>query len=750
MKKLLAAAVIMAATSFHIAAQNYTWNSVPIVGGGFVSGIVMHPTKPGLRYCRTDMGGAYRWDKEQGCWIQLLDWLGMDDNNLQGVESIAVDPNNPDALYMACGTNQDSPVQSILISHDRGKSFRRVDVPFSMSGNGNGRGNGERMMVDPTDGKIIYMGTRSDGLWRSTDRGESWHPVLSFPDITPIPDPETVRGHFAWHRRPVGIVAVQFYISPAGEKTIFAAVSLMGRDNLYMSADGGESWQPVPGHPQQYMPTHMAVSTDGALVLTYADNPGPWQPYDGAVWKYDISHRKWTDISPIKIKKGEKAGFGYLAVSVDPRNPKHMICSTHYLGGNHGYRQEELFHTMDGGKSWQDIYNGHYTDDASIAPYAAIAPLHWMFDIEIDPFNSDHALTTSGFGGWETHNLTDISRGEDVRFSLMSRGIEETVPLSLYAPPSGVRIISGVGDYGGFTHESLTEVDRRGTHANPYFANCNSVTGAWLIPELIVRSGTPFQGQAGAIGLSYSTDGGRSWTMAISAPEPDSRNGNVAVSADGSAWIWTPDRKLPYLTTDRGASWTPCTGLPKGIRVEADKVNPDKFYAVDVVARRIYRSTDAGRSFTADSLVLPFSRPVMKNAMGRIDRGDTRGGQDRIYTVPGREGDIWLAAYDGLYRSPDIESLQFSHLDKVTEIHAFGLGVGPTPEAYPSLYLIGTVNGQYGFFRSDDQARTWERINDDTHQYGKVLLITGDWHEHGRAYVGTHGRGLITGAPDKH
>lgn len=32
---------------------SYEWKSVPIVGGGFVDGIVFHPEAPGVRYCRT-------------------------------------------------------------------------------------------------------------------------------------------------------------------------------------------------------------------------------------------------------------------------------------------------------------------------------------------------------------------------------------------------------------------------------------------------------------------------------------------------------------------------------------------------------------------------------------------------------------------------------------------------------------------------------------------------------------------------
>ena len=54
---------------------SYEWKSVPIVGGGFVDGIVFHPEAPGIRYCRTDMGGAYRWDAASCQWTPLLDWI---------------------------------------------------------------------------------------------------------------------------------------------------------------------------------------------------------------------------------------------------------------------------------------------------------------------------------------------------------------------------------------------------------------------------------------------------------------------------------------------------------------------------------------------------------------------------------------------------------------------------------------------------------------------------------------------------
>src|SRR5579862_2467447 len=163
--------------------QPYTWKSVQMVGGGFVDGIVFHPTAKGVAYARTDIGGAYRWDARARRWQPILDWLPLKDTNLMGVESIALDPLNGNKVYLACGmyTNASSPNAAILRSDDQGRTFRRADLPFKMGGNEDGRGNGERLSVDPNDGKVLYFGSRHDGLWRSSDGAVSWRKVEPFP-----------------------------------------------------------------------------------------------------------------------------------------------------------------------------------------------------------------------------------------------------------------------------------------------------------------------------------------------------------------------------------------------------------------------------------------------------------------------------------------------------------------------------------------------------------------------------------------
>lgn len=747
--KLIPSLLLALGLTATAAAQEYQWESVPIVGGGFVPGIIFHPTAPGVRYCRTDMGGAYRWNDTDRRWEQLLDWVSLNEANLQGVESIAIDPNDPLHVMMACGTYTRTN-GSMLTSHDGGKTWLRTDVPFGMGGNENGRGNGERLMIDPQNPSIAYMGTRGDGLWRTLDDGRTWDRVLSFPDVREKID---IHDNTNWDRGS-GVIAVVF-----DQGKIFAAVSLMGRDNLYVSSDKGETWQPVAQHPSALRPTHMVLSTDHKLYLSYADSAGPSNMKDGAVWCYDIDQNLWKDITPLRPEPADGFTFGYAAVSVDQQNPKHLIASTHCLWGKRGNHEDEIFRSTDGGKKWTPVFKHGFEYDYSVAPYIKMAPLHWMFDIEIDPLNPDHAMFTTGFGGWETWNLSACEKkGGKVIWSLFSNGIEETVPLELFAPTQGARLLSGVGDYGGFTHDDITRPVPQGSNYYPYFSNTDGITAAWHDQLLCVRVGEVFHGKPGQLPVSWSADGGHEWQMCKSVPVEKAHHGHIAVSADGKTWIWTPERELPYYTTDRGESWTAVQGLPKNIKVIADKENSNRFYAVDVVLQKLYVSEDQGHNFVTRDLQLNGYVPIFWDAAGfpsRSGRGDNRGGQDRVYATPGHEGDLWIAAYDGLYRlqlpanaTQSADRLLPTPFSQVKTLYAFGFGKGLT-DAYPSLYIIGVVNGQYGFFRSDDQARSWTRINDDAHQYGLVLHIIGDMQEYGRVYVGTHGRGIVTGAPSK-
>ncbi|MEX0988502.1 MAG: exo-alpha-sialidase [Bacteroidales bacterium] len=725
-------------------ASPYTWKNVTTVGGGFVPGIIFHPTEPAVRFCRTDMGGAYRWNGDDSRWEPLLDWLSYNEMNLMGVESIALDPSDPDRVYLACGTytNPNVPDGAILWSEDRGETFHRTDLPFKMGGNENGRGNGERMMVDPNNPDILYLGTRKNGLWRSTDRAKNWSQVSSLPDVKETP-PEVPEGENRWRAMQhmgSGIVFVLFDPESGNQgksQVIYAGVSLSGRDNLFVSRDGGTTWQPVPGHPRDYRITHGIMASNGNLFVTYGDNPGPATMRNGAVWKLNTGTGVWTDITPDRPDPEENREFGYAAVSVDASNPEFLVVTTYHRYSAGG---EEIFRSLDGGGTWNPVFAGGVEFDYSKAPYIRHTGVHWMFDIEIDPLDPDHALFTTGYGGHETFNLTASDRGETVVWHIMSTSIEETVPLELLSPPSGGQVITAIGDYCGFMHEDLDRPVPGGCFENPHFGNTNGIACAELKPEILVRVGIEAANPPDQ-NIGFSLDGGKSWQPTATMPEPESRHGHIAVCADGSSWIWTPQRSPVFVTTDQGTTWTKAEGVPADLRVIADKVDPSIFYSLDLFNGKLYTSSDGGLHFTGQSLELTNGIPE-----NRSGRGDGRGGQDRLYATPGKKGDLWLAAFDGLYHSPN-SGIDFSLKSGVEEIHAFGFGREAPGSDDPALYLVGNVGGTRGFFRSDDFANSWVRINDDAHEYGLVMHITGDPKKYGRVYVGTHGRGTIYGDP---
>ncbi len=736
----------------------YNWKNVQIVGGGLVDGVIFDPTAADVRYARTDMGGAYKWNATSRRWQPILDWVPYVDRNLMGVESIAIDPSDPHRVYLACGTytNPTTPDGAVLRSDDGARTFQRADVPFKFGGNEDGRGNGERMAVDPSDGHILYLGTRHNGLWRSADRGVTWERVTSFPDVTEAPAamPAVVPGETPqqrWRRMPIrgdGIVFVKFAPTPddhgKATRTIFVGVSLMGRPNLFVSHDAGATWQPIAGEPTQYRPTRAALAGDGVLYLAYGNAPGPSPMTDGAVWKLDTHTGQWTDITPDHPVAGKRE-FGYAAVSVDAHHPQWIIASSfnRYRSGG-----EDLFRSTDGGKTWKGIFTdlgGQF--DYSAAPYVKPTAIHWLFDIEIDPNNSNHAVFTTGYGGWETFDLTAADRGQPTHWIDFAPGIEETVALDLASPAQGAHLISAIGDYGGFTHWDLDKPAPEGSSAPPRMGNTTAVEAAALHPEVVVRVGESAEHKPGG-NIGYSLDGGRSWQATSASPAPGSRAGSIAVSADGTTWVWTPDRSLPFVTHDHGATWLPAGGLSLGQRVIADPLNPHVFYALSLRDAKLCRSTDDAATFTAVSTNLT---PI---AASRDARGDARGGQDRLYATPGSTGDLWFSAFDGLYHVQLAPSLSngvlFTHLAGVDEIHALGFGKAAPGSRSPALYLVGTVHGQPGIFRSVDRARTWKRINDDRHQWGLVLQIAGDPRIFGRVYVGTHGRGIFYGDPAQH
>ena len=59
-------------------AQQWTWNEVNLSGMGWVTGVVVCPAAPYQMYAKTDVGGAYRYDRANHKWVQMMDSFTLD------------------------------------------------------------------------------------------------------------------------------------------------------------------------------------------------------------------------------------------------------------------------------------------------------------------------------------------------------------------------------------------------------------------------------------------------------------------------------------------------------------------------------------------------------------------------------------------------------------------------------------------------------------------------------------------------
>ncbi len=705
------------------ASEPYQWRNVSIGGGGFVTGLIAHPRAKNLIYARTDVGGAYRWDENSQHWIPITDSFGLAD--FTGIESLALDPNDTNRVYLAAGIYEFTR-SAIFRSDDQGRTWQRTDVPFKMGGNETGRFNGERLVVSPADGNLLFFGSRRDGLWKSIDRGATWNPVASFPKIAaPALSANTPRRFF---NRAVGIVCVLF-----DSQTIYAAVSAT-ETNFFYSTDGGDHWQPVSGQPIGLRPNHVVLAADGILYLSYGKEPGPNQMTDGAVWKFNPASKSWTawtDITPLKSPEDGQP-FGYGTVAVDAQNPAVLLTSTFCRWKQH----DEIERSTNAGASWSPLF-ADASWDYSRAPYAGGIKPHWIGSITIDPLDSNRAWFTTGYGVWSCTNLAAADSGAPTRWNFSDDGFEETVPLALASPSTGAHLLSGVGDIDGFLHDDLDVSPSQGSYAGPHFTSTEDLAFAAGNPQIVVRSGSP---RTNSLHVALSTDGGKNWRLLTSEPSPDVPGGALAISSDGRTIVVTKRRSAPELTADAGKTWNKCAGLAPDVRPVADSVNASRFYAFDQNTGTLYASTNGAASFSPTKFTAPFTpTPRGQGGFGVPDA--------TLTTTRGLEGDLWLACgTNGLWHSTDAGQ-SFAKIENVNAALAFGCGKAAPQGKSPALFLFGKIASQMGIFRSDDSGLTWLRLNDAEHQFGWITRLTGDPRVFGRVYLATSGRGIIYGEP---
>ncbi|HEV8692254.1 MAG TPA: sialidase family protein [Ideonella sp.] len=694
--------------------QPYAWRNLPFGGGGFVSAIVLHPRRPGLAYLRCERGGVYRRDGHDQAWVPLLDHLGGADADLASVLAVALDPRDPERVFLACGdtTGEWSRKGAVMASSDRGATWTVHEQPFRLGGGEGGRGSGERLQVDPQDGRVLVLGTTRDGLLKSSDGGARFS-ALGLP------------------ARQVSLVL----FDPAGAGQVFYAGSV-DKPGLYITRDGGASFKREEGAPDQ-VPQRAAFMPDGTLVVSFAAG-GEWPPNPGGlrgggVWKRSPGGA-WADITPSR-PPGRPYAYGALDVDARGRIVTSMLLESWDGAG------DELYLSADGGAHWTAL-SARSAHDTRGHPWLAArragAPGlgHQIADARFDPADAERLLYGTEYGLWSTASLGAAqSEGQRVQWRFDVAQIEQAQALALHSPSGGVMLFAGMGrGLGGGAWEDAAKAPDTGLF-RPCRDASPSVDTAWAAPRIVART------TEGGTGGAVSLDGGASWTpFGPQSLVKDARGGHVAVSAKGGSLVWAPPRQPAMVSLDRGRSWRECKGWPATRDAElvpvAEKNAEGVFYVLDFTRGQVLVSVDAGQNFALSLTGLPELNPSWQRGF--------------IVSAPGALRDLWIGLPDALVHVGGVDERPRT-VKRVIGAERLALGKAAPGASYPSVYLAGRLATSAGteltgLFRSDDAGASFRQIDNARQRFGGVVSLAADPLEHGVVYVGSRGRGIFVGS----
>lgn len=756
----------------------YSFRSLSVPGGGFVTGFVFHPSEQ-LLYARTDIGGIYNFDYDRKQWFPLNTDLTEFQHHLTRPLSIAVAYENPDMLFAMCGDSWSDHISggrkgssAFLVSCNRGASFTEKAVPFHVNGNSPARGSGERLTY--RNGRLFF-GSQENGLWFSDNLGDSWSRT-AFPEIN-------CAFVFAHPEKDILI------ISCTGE------ACADGNDRghtLFASYDNGESFSelttPLPLNDERC--DYNGFVADGiayygnkiyiTFTHSYKTSFGRWNSYtcdngggfDGRVFVYEIRDGRVEfseDITPVwgdfrDANTERKLPFGMGGIDVYKNNI--VICS---VGG----RGDGVFISHDGGKSYDIIKSTDIDRFVIDVPYqkpeynGGRLPLHWMSNLRIDPNNPDWAVFTTGTGPFAVENITSGSP----RITSLSYGMEETVHLNIYGIPSGKnKVIDIVGDLGGFAFRELDKPCENSfaDENNHRYITCINADFVPDNPDVFVASARGNWTGHTKGGVILTRDGGDSFRhigypinisekldeLIDAIKKPNTNSGWTAISSDGKVILWTLAEKWRFLPAYGAVRYDTetkcftkikifnCTGediseSSEQIKLFSDRTDSSLFYGFGDNGQ-LYLSRDKGVSFHQCHTPENFPKCRMSGFDG------FKGGEIRF--LPHEKGVCYAALMShGLWRIHFDNTVTAERItDEGDFVKSVGFGKGDN-DRIPALYISGTLFSEYGFWRSFDMGESWARFNTDEQMYGPITSMDGDFRKKGRMYVATGFMGALYG-----
>ncbi len=191
--------------------------------------------------------------------------------------------------------------------------------------------------------KIVYVGTASGGVWKTTNNGTTWEPVFDKEGVSTIGD---------------------ITIAPSDPAVVWVGTgepnnrqSSSWGDGIYKSLDAGKTWQKMGLAATHHIgrivihPRNPEVVYAAAIGHLWGPNPerGVYKTMDGG--------KTWNQV----LKINDDTGVSDIAM--DPESPDTLYAAAYErrrtpFGFNGGGPDSAIYKTVDGGATWKKLAKG--------------------------------------------------------------------------------------------------------------------------------------------------------------------------------------------------------------------------------------------------------------------------------------------------------------------------------------------------------------------------------------------------------
>ncbi|MBK6489731.1 MAG: glycoside hydrolase [Gemmatimonadetes bacterium] len=311
-----------------------TWT--PIFDGqpsGSIGALAVAPSDPNVIYIGSGEGlqrpdlstgdGMYKSTDAGKTWTHL----GLRD--AQQIPQIAIDPRNPDRLFVAVLGHPYGPnaERGLYRSLDGGRSFSKVLGKDENTG-------AIDIVMAPNDPNTLYaalwearQGPWENGVWqgpgtglfKSTDGGDNWTPIMHG-----LPTPAEGLGR-------IGIA-----VSPSRPQRLYITIDAESRSGIYRSDDGGATWTKTSTDERVHN-----RGSDFAEVKVDPKNADIVYSASIVTWKSADAGVTW------KMIRGAPGGDDYHRIWINPDNTDIILIAS----------DQGAIITVNGGESWSSWYN---------------------------------------------------------------------------------------------------------------------------------------------------------------------------------------------------------------------------------------------------------------------------------------------------------------------------------------------------------------------------------------------------------